>query len=240
MHAFDNLFTTAYAKAGAVVVGRTPITGTPLGRATRTGRARGPDSRAAAGQGRAGVHRRQGADPRRQRRRNQRPRLADRAQRASRRQHAEHATARQRTFPERARPDRARRADRQHEPLPPRLDDRRRGSPPAASGSASSGSCASAVPSRSGRCSCWYSTCPSPSSCSTSRASTTRSTSPPDQGSARGSLSARLRRCSPPPQRSRRAPNRCRRRLSTSRRAWRSFATSCSRSARSRCSSERS
>ena len=28
MHAFDNLFTTAYAKAGAVVVGRTPIAGT--------------------------------------------------------------------------------------------------------------------------------------------------------------------------------------------------------------------
>ena len=31
MHAFDNLFTTAYAKAGAVVVGRTPITGTHSG-----------------------------------------------------------------------------------------------------------------------------------------------------------------------------------------------------------------
>ena len=59
-------------------------------------------------------------------------------------------------------------------------------------------------------------------------------------GSARSSLCARLRHCSQPPHRSRRAPNRCRRRPATSRRAWRSFATCCSRSVRSPCSSAHS
>ena len=44
MHAFDNLFTTAYANAGAVVVGKSPIAGQPRQRAARCRRRWAPGS----------------------------------------------------------------------------------------------------------------------------------------------------------------------------------------------------
>ena len=65
MNGFDSLFTTAYSKSTVVVVGKSPIARASDERAARVGRACRADSRAASGQGRPGVRRRQGGASRR-------------------------------------------------------------------------------------------------------------------------------------------------------------------------------
>ena len=71
-HAFNSVFATAYSKADAVVVGKSPISG-PSPSARRCRLRWWPDTRAAAGAGRAGIRPgHQGAAAKRARRRDQR------------------------------------------------------------------------------------------------------------------------------------------------------------------------
>ena len=240
MHAFNSVFTTAYAKADAVVVGRAPIAG------THSGAPPVPAALAARIRALAQVSDAQGfIDDKAQIRDAKGAAITGPGSPIALSVPAAGSTlntlaAPQRTVPDRARADRARRADRDREPLPPRVDHRRRGSPPAAT-----------LPGRRARALRRRAVTRADAAAGLRAAgraadvrqaglSMTRSMSPPARESAPSSSFARSRRCSPRQRRSRQARNRSRKRRSTSRRGWRSFATCCSRSARSRCSSARS